>query len=153
MLDAPQITETADQPTAMIHLTVARSEIQNVMGPGLGEIMAALDAQKISPAGPWFTHHLRMPTDTFDFEICVPVNATIAATGRVKPSQWPAMTVARAIYQGPYEGLGAAWGEFNAWVAASGHTPGSELWERYLKGPESGPDSGEYRTELNRPLI
>ena len=33
-----------------------------------------------------------------------------------------------------------------------GHRPAEDLWERYVKGPESGPDPAAYRTELNRPL-
>ena len=27
------------------------------------------------------------------------------------------------------------------------------LWERYLVGPESGPDAANWRTELNKPLV
>ena len=153
MLDTPLITETADQLTAVIHLTVPRPEIQNVMGPGLNELLAALTAQGIALAGPWFTHHLRRPSDTFDFEICVPVTAAVTAAGRVRPSRWPAMTVARTVYHGPYEGLAAAWGEFDAWIAAGGHTPGPDLWERYVAGPESSRNPADWRTELNRPLI
>jgi hypothetical protein len=52
MLDAPQITQTADQLTAFIRLTIPRKEIRNVMGPGIGELMAAVAAQGIAPAGP-----------------------------------------------------------------------------------------------------
>ena len=51
MLETPQIVETAAQETAFIRLTVPRAEIQNVMGPGLGELMAALAAQGIAPQG------------------------------------------------------------------------------------------------------
>ena len=67
--------------------------------------MAAVAAQGIAVCGPWFTHHRRMPSEVFDFEIGVPVATTIAAAGRVKPSQWPALRVARTVYHGPYEGL------------------------------------------------
>ena len=63
------------------------------------------------------------------------------------------MTVARAVYHGPYEGLAAAWAEFCAWVEAGGHTPAEDLWERYVVGPESSPDPAVWRTELNRPLV
>ena len=45
MLDKPQITKTAARLTAAIHLTIPREEIQKVMGPGIGEIMAGLAAQ------------------------------------------------------------------------------------------------------------
>jgi effector-binding domain-containing protein len=152
MLDTPEITQTAAQLTAIIHLTVPREEIRNVMGPGIGEVMAAVAAQAIAPTGPWFTHHLRMDADTFDFEISVPVTAPVAAVGRVKPGLLPAAKVARTVYHGDYEGLGAAWGEFMAWIAAEGHTPGPDLWESYVAGPESSPDPSTWRTELNRPL-
>lgn len=153
MIDTPQIVQTADQLTAAIHLTIPREEIQHVMGPGLRELMATVAAQGVTPTGPWFTHHLRMVPDIFDFEICVPVSAPVAATGPVKPSEWPAMEVARTVYHGPYEGLGAAWGEFGAWIAANGHTPAADLWECYVSGPESSPDPAGWRTELSQRLI
>ncbi|MBC7820116.1 MAG: hypothetical protein IAG10_24805, partial [Planctomycetaceae bacterium] len=60
MLDTPQITQTAAQLTAIIRLTISREEIRNVMGPGIGELMAAIASQGIAVAGPWFSHHLKM---------------------------------------------------------------------------------------------
>src|SRR5260221_10393716 len=140
MLDIPEITEAAAQLTAVIHLTIPRAEIRKVMGPGLGELRAAIAAQGVAPAGPWFTHHLRMDPDIFDFEICVPVTEPVTATGRVQPGQLPAARVARTVYRGPYEGLAAAWGEFDAWITANGYAPGPDLWECYVAGPESSPD-------------
>lgn len=153
MLDTPEITRTVAGLTAVIHLTVARAEIRNVMGPGRSELMAALAAQGIGAVGPWFSHHLRIDPQIFDFEIGVPVTAPVAAIGRVKPGQWPAMTVARTVYHGFYEGLGAAWEEFDAWIVANGHIPAPDLWECYLTGLESSPDPAAWRTELSRPLI
>ena len=152
MLDTPQITETAGLLTAVIHLTIPREEIRNVMGPGIGELMAAIAAQGIAPAGPWFTHHLRMDPDIWDFEIGVPVSTPVVAAGRVKPSQWPAMKVARSVYHGPYEGLADAWPEFLDWIAANGHTPASDFYECYLAGPESSPDPANWRTEFTKQL-
>lgn len=59
MLDTPRITQTDAQLTAIIRLTIPREEIQNVMGPGYRELVAAVATQGVAPAGPWFTHHLR----------------------------------------------------------------------------------------------
>jgi effector-binding domain-containing protein len=153
MLDTPQIVRTVARQTAVIRITVAREDIRKVMGPGIGEVMAAVAAQGIAPAGPWFTHHLRMDPRTFDFEVGVPVTAPVAATGRVKPGQWPAMTVARTVYHGSYDGLGPAWEEFDAWIVTNDHTPAPDLWECYLAGPESNSDPAAWRTELSRALI
>ncbi len=153
MIDAPQITQPAAQLAAVIRLTVPREEIRNVMGPGIGELMTTVAAQGIAPAGPVFSHHLRMDPGVFDFEVGVPVTKPVSPAGCVKPGQLPATMVARTVYHGAYEGLGPAWGEFDAWIAADGHTPGPDLWECYVAGPESNPDPAMWRTELNRPLI
>lgn len=152
MLDAPQIVSTPAQRTAVIRLTIPRAEIQRVMGPAIGEVMQAVAMQGVGPAGPVYSLHFRITPDEFDFEVGVPVNGQFAATGRVQPSELPAAMVARTNYQGPYEGLGAAWGEFDAWIAKAGYTTDSRLWERYLKGPESGSDPSQWQTELSRPL-
>lgn len=152
MIDTPEITQTTAQQTAVVHLTIPREEIQTVMEPAIREVMAAVAAQGITPSGPLFSYHLRVDPALFDFEVGVPVATPVAATGRVKAGQLPAARVARTIYQGPYEGLGAAWGELNAWIKAEGHTPEAGLWERYVAGPESSPDPSAWRTELNRAL-
>jgi effector-binding domain-containing protein len=152
MLDTPKITQTTAQHAAVIRLTIPREEIQSVMGPAIGEVMAAVAAQGIAPAGPVFSHHFRMDPGIVDFEVGVPVAAPVSAAGRVKAGELPAATVARTVYHGPYEGLGPAWAEFDAWIAAEGYTPAPDLWECYVAGPESSPDSANWRTELNRPL-
>lgn len=152
MLETPRIIQTTTQLTAVIHLTIPKDEIQNVMGPGIGKLMATIAAQGIKPAGAWFDHHLKMADDSWDFEISVPVSAPVVAAGRVKPSQRPAMKVAQTVYHGPYEGLGEAWGEFLDWITANGHSPAQDLYQCYVAGPESSPDPANWRTELTKPL-
>jgi effector-binding domain-containing protein len=153
MIDAPQVTHPAAQRTAFIHLAVPRSDMVKVMGPGIRELLDTVAAQGVSLAGPWFTHHLRMNPETFDFEICVPVSAPVTATGRVQPGELRATKVARTVYHGGYEGLDAAWREFMGWIDKQKLQPAEDLWECYVAGPETGPDSTQYRTELNRPLL
>ena len=153
MIDAPQITQSVAQQTAVIRFTIPRHEIRLVMGPAIGEVMAAVAARGLTPAGPVFSYHFKMDPGIFDFEVGVPVAQPVAPDGRVKPGNLPARTVARTVYHGPYEGLGAAWGEFDAWINANGHTPSPDLWEFYVAGSESSPDPAHWRTELNRPLL
>lgn len=153
MIDTPQIIQTTEALTAYIHVTVSWEGIREVMGPGIAELLAEISAQGIAPTGPVFTHHRRRPTDTFDFEISVPVSAPVAASGRVQPGTWPAMKVARTFYHGPYEGLGEAWPEFMEWIEANGHRQAPDLYECYVTGPESNPDPSTGRTELTRPLL
>jgi effector-binding domain-containing protein len=81
MLETPHITQVDAQQTAVIRLNIPRSEIQSVMGSGIGELMAAVKAQGIGPIGPWFSHHFAMHSDTFDFEIGVPVSGPVTPVG------------------------------------------------------------------------
>jgi effector-binding domain-containing protein len=157
VIEAPEIIHSQDQNYAFLHLTVPREEIRKVMGPGIREVYGAVAAQGISPAGPWFTHHLKRPDETFDFEICVPVSAPIVAAGRVKAGIWPSMKIARTVYhgdydQGEFEGLAGAWPKFQEWIGAEGLTTTEDLWERYLVGPETSSNPGDWRTELIRQL-
>ena len=131
MLDTPQVLSTDEQLTAVIHLTIERAEIAQVMGPAIAEVMSTIAAQGVVPTGPCFSYHLRIPSDTFDFEVGVPVNSPVAPSGRVKMSKLPAAKIVRTSYRGEYEGLGAAWGEFCAWIEAEGLWVQDRLWECY----------------------
>ncbi len=152
MIDTPKIIHTTAQSTAVIHITIPGSQIREVMGPGLKELLAGLAQQNITPAGPWFTHHFKNPDTTFDFEIGVPINQPFTPTGRITASQLPAVKVARTIYHGPYESIPAAWGESQKWIAANNHTSAKSLWETYLTNPANTSDPKEFRTELTRPV-
>jgi effector-binding domain-containing protein len=123
------------------------------MGPGLREVYAAIAAQDMEPDGPWFTHHLKRPEESFDFEICVPTSRAIDPAGEVEAGIWPAMRVARTVYRGDYAKLGDAWGEFTDWIATQGLRQAEDLWERYLAGPDTNKDPARWRTELIRPLV
>jgi len=153
LIDPPVITNTTPQLAAAIHVTVPRSEIRSVMGPGLTEVMTAVKGQGVGPTGPWFTHHLKMNPSTFDFEICVPVSAPVTPTGRVVNREIPSVKVARTIYQGPYERLADGWKEFDRWMTANGHVAGPDLYECYTVGPESSAEAASWRTELRRPVV
>jgi effector-binding domain-containing protein len=153
MIDTPEILHTDLRLTATIHLTIPRSEMQKVMGPGIQELLSTLKAQGVEPLGRWFAHHFKMSPDVFDFEIGVPVGTAVKEVGRVKNGSLAATRVARTIYRGPYQGLGDAWGQLEKWIAESGHTSSPSLWETYLTDPSDGSDPSTWQTELTRPLI
>ncbi len=148
----PTIVETEALPIAKIRARVPSSEIGRHMESLTNELLAELKSQGITPAGPLFTHHFRPPDAFFDFEVCLPVAAPVRVAGRVEAGEWPAMRVVRAVHQGPYTGLVAAWGELIAWAAREGVQTTQEAWERYLLGPKTTQDSSLWRTELSRPI-
>jgi effector-binding domain-containing protein len=153
MLEAPYVTQSEEQMAAVIHMTVPRDQIRNAMGPGIQALIDAVRAQGIGPAGPVFSHYFSMQPEAFEFEIGVPVARAVTPSGRVQPGVLPAAPVARAVLHGGYDQLPAAWEEFLDWVGKEGLPKSPDLWEVYVKGPESDPDPATWRTELNQPLL
>ena len=152
-LDSPQILDLPAFRVARIHITTPASEIRPAMHAGLRELREALASQGIEPTGPWFTHHLKVPDQTFDFEICLPVSVEVKAQDRVAMGEIRGARTARTIYRGDYGGLGEAWGRFMQWINAEGLNPAPDLWEVYVSGPEASPHPADWQTQLNRPLL
>ena len=108
---------TADRTIARMDLAIRRRFARLRGGlarpergrSGGDRLMAAVAAQGIVPAGPWFTHHLRMDPATFDFEICVPVTAPVAASGRVKAGHFPPRRWRERPITDPMRASGGAW--------------------------------------------
>lgn len=152
MIEPPTLRQSPATPTACIHLTIPRSQMREVMGPAIEEVFTKLAAQGVPPAGPLLAHHLSLSEDQFDFQICVPVQGKVEPEGRVRPGLLPAARVISTVYEGPYEGLPTAWGEFMDWIQAQGLKTAPNLWEIYAVGPDKENDPAKYRTELVQPL-
>jgi effector-binding domain-containing protein len=152
VIDLPRVGRTQPQLLAKIRFTLPRAQLRAVLGPAMGEVKAAVAAQGIAAAAPWFTHYLSIDPLHADFEVCVPVTRAVAETGRVRADEWPATNVARTTYHGAYEGLASGWADLKLWVKANGYAAGEGFWECYAVGPESRTSSRGWRTELLLPL-
>lgn len=152
-ITAPQQLRTEPITTARIRLRIPRTGMQQLLPPALQELFGTLAAQGITPIGPWFAHHIELPTDHFHFDASVPVEPTVQPTGRVEPGHIPAMTIVRTLYRGPYTHLPEAWGEFRAWALAQNLPTAPEIIERYITNPNDTPDPAALQTELVWPLL
>ena len=150
MLDNPVMLATQAIRAAVIRLNAHPKDMPEVMDPAFPELLKALAAQGVAATGPVFSHFFKMTPDLFEFEVGVPVAVDVQPTGRVEPGQLPEATVMQTIYYGPYEGLPAAWGQFDQLVEEAGYQKLDEFWEEYIYGPESSPDPATWRTRLNR---
>lgn len=117
-------------------------------------LFPALGAQNVQPAGPGFSLHTRMPSDTVDFEIGLPVDRPVTATVStesgvtLRASRLPAGRVAIVSHLGSYDGLGEAWGAFMQAVGDAGHEPALPFWEIYVTEPSPEADPESMRTDL-----
>ena len=148
LITVPEITETQARMAAIIHLTIPRDQMRNMMPAAINEVVGTLAAQSIALAGPLFAHHLTTSADEFDLKVGFPVPAPVQIFGRVKAGELPGGSMGRAMFHGSYKGLFGAWREFGEWMKREGHRGRGDLWEIYVTGPESSPDPKNWRTEL-----
>jgi effector-binding domain-containing protein len=148
-----QTHHTEAVPAAVIRLEIPRAEMQTEFPRAIHEILDALQARGLAPAGPPFARHFRFDPEVFDFEVGFPVDGSavgdLQPSGRVVAKALPGARVVRTIYRGPYEGLPDAWQAFTEQIREARLEVGDEFRERYVVGPEAGPDPSTWRTELS----
>ncbi|WP_432557627.1 GyrI-like domain-containing protein [Granulicoccus sp. GXG6511] len=130
------------------------AEMAPLFDETFGALFPALGTQGLRPIGPPFSLHHRMPTETVDFEVGIPVDRPLgeaqATTSGVTltPSVLPAGRIAVVSHLGSYDGLGEAWGRFMNEIATAGHQPDFPFWEVYVTEPTPDVDPATLRTDL-----
>ena len=153
MLEPPQILEVPAQTLAVIRLTIPRGEMMKRFDPTVRDVLAAMRAQAIGPAGPVTAHYFGIPGEVFDFELGFPTEQPILPTGQVYAAEQPAQKIIRTVYTGPFAGLPSAWGVFQNHIVAKGYRYATDFREAYLNDPSMISDPTGYRTELVRILL
>ncbi len=134
------------QPTAVIRAHVPVEGIPAFLGGAFGEVLGVLAAQGLHPTGPPFARY-GMGGDGFDVEAGFPSSAQVSPTGRVEACELPGGPAIVVLHRGPYDGVAAAYGAVEEWLAANQWTATGAPWESYLDGPEVG----EPRTVVHWP--
>lgn len=147
--DAPEISLAAVRQT-----NFPLAEMPRLMDGLFPEIFTMLTEFGAVVSGPPLSLHSRIPTDTADLAVGVPLTAPLSvafelSSGfRVEPTLCPGGAVAATSYLGGYEGLGEAWGRFMEAVVGAGHNPSHEFFEAYVSNPAEITDLATLRTDL-----
>lgn len=153
LIEIPQKVTFGAVQVARLHVVTPREQIQQAMQEAIREVTSLLREQGVSPAGPWFAHHHRKPTSTFDFDVCFPTERLIQPAGRVETGNIPATEVLRTIYRGSYDKLHLAWPEFVEWIEINGYKTREDAFEVYSIGPNEERNPANWQTEMNYPLV
>ena len=153
MIDTPVQTNLREQQVAAIHLRIPLAAMREEFSRATQEISQALRQQGAPPTGPVFAHHLQRPTDTFDFNLCFPVDGPVQPIGRVQSIHMPALPVVQTTYHGDYAGLPHAWPQFMATPLVQGSPIRGDFIETYTFGPHEDAPPAEWRTTLSIILI
>lgn len=146
----------ADEFPTVVHLSTDHpmGDLASLFDPTFGALFPALGAQGLQPVGPAFALYHRVPTDTLDVELGIPVDRPMGAEGLMHadvpltPSVLPAGRIAVVSYLGPYDDLDEAWGLFLDALTDAGHHPTLPFWEFYVTEPTPDTDPASLRTDL-----
>ncbi len=92
------------------------------------------------------------PGAEFDMECAVPLASQLSGEGDIKPGTLSAGKIVVATHRGAYDGLKAAWSDFEKSAYRDGVETGMPCWEEYIVGPESEQDPAKWVTQLVCPV-
>ena len=121
----------------------------------LGELSAALLAQRIAPtgtAGGIFSNalfsHARGQATVF-----IPCDGAVKEIGRVAPRIMPPVELATLIHEGSPANIDLAYGSLATYVTTHALAVEGPLREYYLVGPQDTIDDSQWRTEIGWPIF
>lgn len=144
----PRKVHLAEQPVAVVRERVPMAGLTDFFGRAFGTVMAAVQMQGVSPAGPPFALYRGTPAETVDVEAGFPVAGRFTATGGVEAGTLPETDAFEAVHAGPYDTLQQTYGVIQQQIEAEGLTPANMMWEYYLTDPENQPDPQQWQTRV-----
>lgn len=144
----PEIVNRPLTLTAVSRGTVRMEELREFFDRAFTEVAAVLDDQGIRPTSAAFGRYYGQPSDTITLEVGFGTGNAVVPKGEVFAGELPEGPAARAVYTGPYDGLGEAWARLGEWIREQGLTPGDTLWEEYVTEPTPDTDPATLRTDL-----
>jgi effector-binding domain-containing protein len=148
----PRRIHITAQPVAVVRERVPMNELTGFFGRAFGAVMAAVQMQGASPAGPPFALYHGMPDETVDVEAGFPVAGNFQPTAEVASGMLPETDAVEAIHTGPYDTLGTTYDAILEHIKADGAAPSETMWEYYLTDPEAQPDPATWQTKVVWPV-
>ena len=146
-----RIVDLQEQPTAVVREQVAMNALPEFFGRAFAAVSAALEAQRVQPAGPPFARYRGVPTEIVDVEAGFPVSATVTAANGVRAGILPACRAFQAMHVGSYDTLGPTYEAVKQRIREEGLNASDDMWEYYLS--DQSTDPATWRTLVVWPVL
>ena len=140
------------QHAAVIRAEVPMEDLAEVFGRGIDETWRVAGEQGLDVVGPPFGFYPRMPSDTVEVVVGLPVAGPVTAQGDVTGFELPGGRVATGMHVGAYDDLAKTYGQLAEWAAAEGLSLADCMWESYLSDPDAEPDPTTWQTLIRWPV-
>jgi DNA-binding transcriptional MerR regulator len=121
----------------------------------LGELHAALSAQRVIPtgsAGGIFSNAIFSHAHG-EATVFIPCRNMVRSIGRVSPRIVPAVELATLVHEGSHANIDIAYGSLATYVTQHALAIDGPLREYYLVGPQDTSDASTWRTEIGWPIF
>lgn len=149
-----EVRHLEEQPTVSIREQVARDMIGPMLAERVTEIEAFIAGRRGQSTGNPFArlhNYGEVERDDVDLEVGVPTMETVdcPAETAFDAGMLPGGPAAILRYRGPYEQIGDAYEQLQAWVRASEHEAQGAPWEFFIGDLESD----DWEVEIVWPLM
>ncbi|NIO49574.1 MAG: hypothetical protein GTN73_09110 [Candidatus Aminicenantes bacterium] len=118
----------------------------------IGQLMHAVQEQKITPAGPMIGIYYNSPAmvkpEELVWEVGFPVSAQVEVQAPLEKKEWKFTLVVFAVHKGPYEESEKTINKMFDWMQANKLMPAGPVLERYLSMPTPDTKPEDLRTEV-----
>jgi effector-binding domain-containing protein len=135
-----------------ITLTASPESVGEDSTTAYRQITEALDREAIPPSGPPRLVYLAMGEDAWTLEACVPVPEGSGTPEGLTRRRFEGGRAASTVHVGPYEELGMAYRELEAWVEGQGLTTSGPPFDVYLNDPAEVGEPARFETEVLWPV-
>jgi len=149
VLKEPRITQL---PAAKMLVVEAKGDPGVSSGPAFGllfKVFFSIPGARMAPPRARWNADLKIPKDQWvgRFALPIPDGGTLpAGSSGAKIEVWEYGDVAEVLHSGSYADVGPSIQKLMMFIASKGYVVSGPHEEEYLRGPESGPNTADYRT-------
>ncbi len=135
-------------------LTGTMDQVSSLLGKCYGNVMVAIEEQKLQPQGMPFAFYSDYDPETGKYTMTagMPVSSGGKNSGDVKVVRYNAFTAVKGLHTGPYEDLQSSYDEIIKYAEENNIALGQESWEFYLNDPAEVNDPTLLQTLIAMPL-
>jgi len=124
------------------------------VGELFGELFGCIGQLQVRPIGPTILimYDPEFREQDVDVEVAIPVAQAVPAGTPLRDRILPEVQAACVVYQGAYDGIGAAYNAVMAWLEPNGYKIAGPCRENYLHSPGDTTDPAQYVTEIQVPV-
>lgn len=151
-VERPVLTSAPRRFVLYRHRSVPHSELGQTISMTFGELYACVEASGANPGGPPFVIYQSgsQPEVRWEMDICAPIAAPMVAPLCAEYIEMPSGNVVSLLHVGPYDTLGEAYAQVEAFIAEHGLQQAGPPREFYYSEPDVPP--AEVRTLIEWPV-